>query len=240
MLIPPKYTLTPNIVELLQSIEASREIIESLTIAPEVELNIRRQSTLRSSLFSARIEGNDLTLDEISGTPSKNQKKAEVYSILKAMNWIREKRKKDIVPADILTLHAIAMDGLLPKDTLGRWRKNMEAIFNSSGIAIYMPPPPRQVEPMMNKLVKYINAPKERLTPVRAMLAHFTFEKVHPFLDGNGRVGRLLIQKVLHQGGYEMKGIVSLEEYLDNHRSEYYRALEEPEKDVTDYTNLYA
>ena len=61
MLIPPKYNLTPQISELLSSIEASKQIIDSVTIAPEIELNIRRESTLKSSLFSARIEGNSLT-----------------------------------------------------------------------------------------------------------------------------------------------------------------------------------
>lgn len=67
------------------------------------------------------------------------------------------------------------------------------------------------------------------------MLAHYSFEKVHPFLDGSGRVGRLLMQKVLYQGGYGMKGLLPIEEYLDNHRSEYYRSLEDSERDVTDY-----
>ncbi|MCX6705107.1 MAG: Fic family protein, partial [Candidatus Woesebacteria bacterium] len=64
---------------------------------------------------------------------------------------------------------------------------------------------------------------------------HFSFEKIHPFLDGSGRVGRLLMQLVLNANGYGMKGVLPLEEYLDSHRSEYYRMLEEPEKDVTDY-----
>lgn len=54
MLIPPKYFLTPKISKLLASIEASKEVINSITIPPEIESNIRRQSTLKSSLFSAR------------------------------------------------------------------------------------------------------------------------------------------------------------------------------------------
>ena len=54
-------------------------------------------------------------------------------------------------------------------------------------------------------------------------------------MDGSGRVGRLFIQQMLRMSSYGMKGILPLEEYLDNHRSEYYRMLEEPEKDATDY-----
>lgn len=143
MLIPPKYELTSEISELLSQIEAAREIIESITIPPEVETNIRRQSTLRSSLFSARIEGNELTMDDVVNAPSSTQKKAEVYNILKALNYIREKQKRDVSESEILALHKLTMDGLVGEENLGKWRKNMEAIFNSAGIAIYMPPPPK-------------------------------------------------------------------------------------------------
>ncbi len=232
MLVPPKYRLTPNLSELLSSIEASRQVIDSITIPPEIENNIRRQSTLRSSVYSARIEGNELTLDSLDSS-SKNQQKVEIFNILKALNLLNKKSKKDIVLKDVLELHSITLDSLHPD--AGKIRTNAEAIFNSAGIAIYMPPPPKQVPVFLNKLIKYVNTGRERFIPVKAALAHFTFEKIHPFEEGNGRVGRLLMQKILKQGGYGMKGLLSLEEYLDNHRAEYYRALEEPEKDLTDY-----
>lgn len=232
MIIPGKYRLTPQISELLSSIEASKQVIDSITIPPEVENNIRRQSTLRSSVYSARIEGNELTLDDLN-SGSKNQQKVEIQNILKALNSLNKNARKDIALKDILEIHAIVLDGL--HADAGKIRKNMEAIFNSAGIAIFMPPPPRLVEGHMNKLIKYINSSRERFIPVKAALAHFSFEKIHPFEEGNGRVGRIVIQKIMKQGGYGMKGLLSLEEYLDNHRSEYYRALDEPEKDLTDY-----
>lgn len=235
MLIPPKYTLTPKISQLLQSIEGCKEVINSISIPPEIELNIRRQSTLRSSLFSARIEGNDLTLNDLDATPSKNQRKIEVFNILKALNWIGEKRLKDITLKDILQIHALVLNDLTEKQYLGKFRSEASAIFNSAGIAVYMPPPPKQVQSLIEKLLKFINTPKEQFVPIKAALAHYTFEKIHPFLDGNGRVGRLLLQAVLKKEGYDMKGLLSLEEYLDNHRSSYYSALEDPERDVTGF-----
>lgn len=93
MLIPPKYILTPRITEFLQSIEASKEVINSITIPPEIELNIRRQSTLKSSLFSARIEGNNLTLQDLKPS-SKEQRQQEVFNILKALNFIHQRPSK--------------------------------------------------------------------------------------------------------------------------------------------------
>jgi Fic family protein len=127
------------------------------------------------------------------------------------------------------------MDGLIEASKLGHFRTEPSAIFNTAGIAVYMPPPPKQVPVLIERLHKYITNPKERFAPIKACIAHYLFEKIHPFLDGNGRVGRLLLQKVLLQGGYGMKGLLTIEEYLDNHRSEYYRALEEPDKELSDY-----
>jgi Fic family protein len=238
MIIPPKYRLTPEISGLLSSIEASREVIESITIPPEIEMNIRRESTLKSSLFSARIEGNTLVLNDLNTVPSHDQKKLEVSNVLKALNWVYDKKRKKITASDVLTLHKITMKNLIDAENLGKFRRNMEAIFNSSGIAIYMPPPPRLVPSFIEKIIKYSNSPKEKLVPIRAILTHYSFEKIHPFLDGSGRVGRLLMQLILSTKGYGMKGILPLEEYLDNHRSEYYRMLEEPEKDATDYVEF--
>ncbi|HEX6976778.1 MAG TPA: Fic family protein [Patescibacteria group bacterium] len=235
MIIPGKYRLTPSVSSLLSSIEASKVVIDSITIPPEIENNIRRQSTLRSSVYSARIEGNELTLDSLDSS-SKNQQKVEIFNILKALNLINKKSKKDITLQDIVELHKITLDSLHPD--AGKVRNQAEAIFNSAGIAIYMPPPPRLVPSFLNKLLKYVNSDRERFVPVKAALAHFSFEKIHPFEEGNGRVGRILTQKILKQGGYGMKGLLSLEEYLDNHRSEYYRSLEEPEKDLTDYLHF--
>ncbi len=236
MVIPPTYFLTPKITSFLQSIEASKEVIDSIQIPPEIETNIRRQSSLKSSLFSARIEGNTLTLDDLLKTSSKDQKKQEIFNILRALNWIYSRgAQKDLKLKDILTLHHLTMNGLIDKQNLGFFRQDIGAIFNSAGIAIYLPPPPRQILNLIEKLLNFSNSSKEQFIPIRAVLTHYSFEKIHPFLDGNGRVGRLLIQAVLHKSGYGMKGLLSIEEYLDNHRVEYYRTLEDSEKDVTDY-----
>ncbi len=236
MLIPPRYALTSSITSFVSSIEASREIIDSYDLPIEVENNIRRHSILRSSVFSARIEGVDVHPADIDTNPSKLQKKEEIHNILLGTEWIREKGKKDTTLKDILTMHSIIMKGLT--DYPGHIRREVSAIFNSAGIAIYMPPPPGQIIALMNRLATYIKSNKESLIPIKAVLTHYVFEKIHPFLDGNGRVGRILLQKVLIQEGYGMKGLLPIEEYLDTHRSTYYRMLELPERDVTGYVEF--
>jgi Fic family protein len=233
MFIPPKYFLTQKISKLLSQIEAAKAVIESVTIPHEVEINIRRLSTLRSSLFSARIEGNPLTPDNIGEKSSKDQKKIEVFNILKALNILAKRSGKDITIKDILQLHSVVMDCLSHEK--GIFRKEVSAIFNASGIAVYMPPPPGMVPKHIVHLLKFVNSTQEQFIPVRAGLTHYMFEKIHPFLDGNGRVGRLLMQEVLYKHGYGMKGLLTIEEYIDEHRSIYYRMLENTEKYVTDY-----
>ncbi|PIS15028.1 hypothetical protein COT63_02210 [Candidatus Shapirobacteria bacterium CG09_land_8_20_14_0_10_38_17] len=235
MLIPPKYSLTSKITQLLQSIEGSKEVINAINIPPEIEINIRRKSILKSSLFSARIEGNPLTLEELQRLPSKDQRKKEVFNVLQALNWVHERGSRDLSVKNILNLHQMVMKSLIDQSALGKFRTEVSAIFNTGGIAVYLPPSPKQILSLTTRLLKFINSEKEPLAPIRACLAHYSFEKIHPFLDGNGRVGRLILQEVLEKSGYGMRGLLAIEEYLDQHRTKYYRALEEPEKDVTAY-----
>jgi len=236
MLIPPKYTFTPQIAELLMSIEASREVIRTFPLDPVVEVNIMRASILKSSLYSAKIEGNPLTLDEITGRTSREQKKLEVFNLLKTLNFIKETGEKPLDVKYLLELHRL-VHGAKKGNSAG-FRTEAEALYNSAGIAVELFPRPSIIKPLVERLLKFVDSTRERHVPIKAILAHYCLEKIHPFVDGNGRVGRCLLQKILFQGGYGMKGLLSIEEYLNNHRSTYYRMLEEPEKECTDYVEF--
>lgn len=238
MLIPPKYRLNDKITKFLSSIEASREVIDEIAVDSKIELNIKRQSTLKSSLYSARIEGNKLSMDDLSKVSPRDRQKIEVFDLLKAVSFVNEQKSKIITADEIKKIHSIVM-GLtfVSKNKIG-FRNNMEAIFNSAGIAVRLFPPPRLIEPLMNRLLVYANSGREQFVPIKAVLAHYTFEKIHPFMDGNGRVGRLLMNRVLSLGGYGFKGMLPLEEYLDAYRTSYYRSLDEPEKEASDYVEF--
>jgi Fic family protein len=95
------------------------------------------------------------------------------------------------------------------------------------GNAHFVPPPPALVEDCMAALERFIHdepAPYPAL--LKAALAHIQFETIHPFLDGNGRVGRLLIALMLHQGGVLSQPLLYLSLYFKQHRAEYYRLLD--------------
>jgi Fic family protein len=77
----------------------------------------------------------------------------------------------------------------------------------------------------MKEFISTINSLPEE-APIKAGFAQFVFEKIHPFADGNGRVGRLLSAYILRIGSFGFRGLVSFEEYVDQHREAYYHALE--------------
>lgn len=158
--------------------------------------------------------------------------------MLKGLQLVQKRGARDLSLSFIKELHTKTMTGFIDRISLGSFRVEVSAIFNSAGIAIYMPPPPRQISPLMERLIKFSNNPKEQFIPIRAVLTHYLFEKIHPFLDGNGRVGRLILQSVLEKSDYGMKGLLTVEEYLDKHRADYYDVLALGERDVTEYVEF--
>lgn len=240
MKIPLVYNLTPKISAFVEKLEVNRQIINSISIAPEIEKNIKRESLLKSSLFSAKIEGNSFSFEQIQRetlTNPKQKEKIEIVNILKAINWLgrRFKKKEKLIKKDILELHRLTMDSLIFEDDLGRLRREPGAIFNQAGVAIYLAPSPQEVPILIDQLLDYINGQKEKNTVIRAALAHLSFEKIHPFVDGNGRVGRLIFQAVLVSGDYQMKNLVAIEEYINKHKDDYYYFLDTSKKDATEY-----
>ncbi|MGC8732506.1 MAG: Fic family protein [Halothiobacillaceae bacterium] len=94
------------------------------------------------------------------------------------------------------------------------------------GNAQFVPPPPDAVEPCMAALEHFLHAPDAPGALLKAALAHVQFETIHPFLDGNGRVGRLLIALILHHDGVLRQPLLYLSLYFKQHRAEYYRLLD--------------
>jgi Fic family protein len=110
----------------------------------------------------------------------------------------------------------------------GEFRRNQNWIGGTRpGNASFVPPPPQHVEDCMASLERFIHATDDGLPAlVKAALAHVQFETIHPFLDGNGRVGRLLISLMLFDAGVLREPLLYLSYYFKQHRAEYYRLLD--------------
>lgn len=221
MHIPPTFTITPSLLNLLSEIESLRLYAEKRDLHKQVSITLRRNSLLKSSLYSAKIEGNqlsELTLDESNN----DTETREIINIMLALEYVDVTPIIHIDHSFIRKLHSMIGDHLFSQK--GMYRREVSGIFNMAGVVVYMPPPPTQILTLMDSLIEYIHNQND-FPLITAFVSHLVFEKIHPFLDGNGRVGRALIPAILKCKKYTVSFPITLEEYLDAHREEYYDAL---------------
>lgn len=232
----PKLSITPAITKALMEVEACRQAITQLPLSVPMLESLRRTAKLLSTHFSTQIEGNMLSPSQVEQVlegggrfPGRERDEAEVKNYFKALEFVMEQsKKKESLTEEILrTIHGFVMTGR-KKPT--EYRDGQNVIRNGrTGTMVYLPPEAKDVPALMKDLVLWINAELERNewpVPVIAGLAHYQFATIHPYYDGNGRTARLLTTLILHQGGYGLHGIYSLEEYYAQHLQGYYDALQ--------------
>lgn len=235
-----KFKETDKIKSLLVEIKALKIVFEKITPLPHIEENLRRESLLKSSLFSAKIEGNPLTLENVRDISEsgrdKTTSKLEVFNLLRAYRYVYSHNvSKSLTSNFIKNLHRIAMKNLSPD--AGQFRKEPWAIFNQAGVVIYLAPAPFKFSKLMQDFLKFDQRLKYDI-PTKAAILQFLLEKIHPFADGNGRTGRLISAYLMNRGGYGFRGLVSIEEIIEKRRSDYYRVLE-PQSDTTLFVEFF-
>ena len=230
-----------EIDRLLSEVKALKIVFETIPTLPQIEENIRRESLLKSSLFSARVEGNPLNLANIKeiredGPDPVELHKLEIANLLKAYRFIYlGKVPETLSESLIFNLHFMVMKGIT--ENAGKYRTEPWAIFNQAGIAVYLAPPASGIPGLIAELIESVAACKAS-PPIKAAIAQFILEKIHPFADGNGRVGRLLSAYILRNEGFGFKGLVSFEEYIDENRERYYAALDS-DKEMTSFIEFF-
>jgi Fic family protein len=228
-----KFTLTPVVVRYLQAIERVRERIHLTLLPPAIAEELRLQAHIRSTHYSTRIEGNHLTLKETEEViqqgrlfPGRERDVLEVeryYQAVQQMEmWVDEKRA--VTEERLRKLHAILYHGRRARPT--PYRDGQNVIREQDGHIVYIPPEAKDVPGLMAELVAWINQSSGgQPVPVIAGIAHYMFETIHPYYDGNGRAGRLLATWILHLGGYDLGKFYALEEFYANDLPGYYNAL---------------
>ncbi len=219
-------------IEILGKIEAIRQYLKTLNIPDEIKRKIQRVSILKSSVYSAKIEGNPLDIESYKTSPDK-LKKLEIDNLSMAVDSISKNRLNIFGRETIKNTHKIVLKGIDYK--AGNFRNEMSAIFNQANAVVYTPPLPSQILSLINQLITYINSKDERFPLIKAFISHLIFEKIHPFVDGNGRVGRLMIYQVCKIDGYEFNLLIPFEEYVNNNKNDYYYFLDIGLKKTNDY-----
>ena len=192
---------------------------------------VRREAQLSSQIEGTQSSLSDLFELETEGeSPQQDDDVTEVSNYVAALEHGLERIHGGFPLSNrlIRELHGILLRSGRGSEKLpGEFRRSQNWIGGSRpSNAVYVPPPYTAVEDCMAQLERFLHAEDDGIsTIVRAGLAHAQFESIHPFLDGNGRVGRLLIAFVLHQSGVLRQPLLYLSLYFKQHRGRYYDLL---------------
>ncbi len=193
---------------------------------------VRREALLSSQIEGTQSSLSDLLLFEMEEAPG-----VPVEDVVEVSNYVAAlehglTRLRDGFPLSnrlIREMHAVLLSRGRGSEKLpGEFRRTQNWIGGMRpGNAHFVPPPPDKVEDCMADLERFFHDPNPAYpTLVRAALSHVQFETIHPFLDGNGRIGRLLIAFILHHEDVLQKPLLYLSLYFKQYRSEYYRLLD--------------
>lgn len=193
---------------------------------------MRREAVLSSQIEGTQSSLSDLLLfelDEVPGVPFDDVVEVSNYIAALEHGMARLRESFPLCNRLLREMHAKLMArGRGSEKAPGEFRRSQNWIGGTRpGNAQFVPPPPQQVEPCMAALESFIHGEADT-APVllKAALAHVQFETIHPFLDGNGRLGRLLIALLLHQGGLLAQPLLYLSLYFKQHRAVYYELLD--------------
>jgi Fic family protein len=232
--MPYPFTLTPRIVSHLQAIERVRERLGIFVLPPAQAERLRQRTRVRATHYSTRIEGNRLSLKETEQVvqqrklfPGRERDVIEVERFYHALGTMEAliNDSAEVTERRIRQLHARLYKG--PRARPTPYRDGQNAIRAGDGTLVYLPPEAQDVPDLMRALVDWIqSAPRQLIPlPVIAGVAHYEFETIHPFYDGNGRSGRLLTTWLLYQGGYDLGRFYTMEEFYAQDVEAYYQAL---------------
>lgn len=206
------------------------------TLLPDADLflysYIRKEAVLSSQIEGTQSSLSELLLFETTAMPGAPlDDVAEVSRYVAAMNH-GLKRMTEGFPLSLRLMremHAILLKNARGANKEpGEFRRTQNWIGGTRpGNAFYVPPPPHEVLPALGALERFIHDEPQRVSPLmKAGLAHVQFESIHPFLDGNGRLGRLLIALVLVNDRVLTRPLLYLSLYFKENRAEYYERLQ--------------
>jgi len=243
----PNFKYTDKIVKNLTLISEARAIILNSPLIPKWEVSLRRDALIRSAHSSTAIEGNLLSLDEVTDLASgrdimvRRKDKQEVLNYLEALEKIPVfAEKSPFLSKDILKIHKIVTKDTLddPKDE-GVFRNRQVIVGNKiTGQVVFMPPPTEEVSNLTDEFFEWFNSTKvNEIDPVvEAGITHYELVRIHPFIDGNGRTARVMASIVLFKRGVDVKRFFALDDYYDKDRRAYYAALRTVDPKSVDIT----
>jgi Fic family protein len=243
----PKFEYTRRIVRNLTEISEARGVVLSARLVPKWEVALRRDALLRTAHHSTAIEGNPLSLKDVTALAEGRRVMAtrkaqrEVLNYIEALDRVPEfAGKKKLARKDLLAIH-----GIVSKDTLddpedeGRFRRRQVVVGNRvTGEITFTPPPTERVPELVDEFLDWFESDEAReIDPVvLAGVTHYWLVWIHPFADGNGRTARVMATLALYRRGFDVKRFFALDDYYDQDRRSYYAALRNVDQETLNLT----
>ncbi len=237
----PKYNITNKILKDIGLVEAAREVITNAPLVPSWEAKFREEALMRTVHYGTHLEGNELNFTEaahvlegkeIVGKDRDIQEVINYRNVLKYIGGFGGNGligESEISEATIKHIHKLTVEKILPSDQCGVYRNSQVVVKNSqTGEISFKPPNALEVPFLMTDFSQWLKSQeaKEIHPVIQAGATHYELVRIHPFVDGNGRVARAVATLVLFSQGYDIKKFFSLEEHYDQDAQSYYNALQ--------------
>jgi Fic family protein len=245
----PQFKASGRMLKLVDEISMLRERIISAPVKLAYTPSLQKEAFIKNAMGSTAIEGFVMSLPEVKALASMkqtatnlNMTERAVLNYLAALRYIQKQSgKKEITVEDILKVHKIACEGALEHGSAGVFRKIQNYVVAGAGQVIYRPPAPAKVPGLMEGLVDRINTLLPGHLPVISSgILHYEVVAIHPFVDGNGRMARLLGMWELLRRNFDTLHIFAIDDIIYEHKKNYYYALSTANKgDLTGWLEFY-
>ncbi len=235
----PNFTLTNKILRHIGTIEAAQAVILNAPLLPAWEAKFREEAVVKAVHHGTHIEGNELNLAEASavlrgqpvvGRERDIQEVINFRNVLRYLDELAQASSEFAYSEEVIKqIHRLTIDRILPSEKSGVYRKTQVVVKNSlTGEISFRPPPALEVPYLMTAFLAWLRKTTgDELHPIlKAGIAQYEIVRIHPFVDGNGRVARAFATLILFKEKYDIKRFFSLEEYYDQNPNEYYLALQ--------------
>ncbi len=219
----PPYEITAKILLLISSISEKLGVVNA-NFLNKPSPQLRKQNKIKTIHSSLKIEGNTLTQEQVTAIIENKKVLGPKKDILEVVNAIKVYENiEDFEFSSVksfLKAHGILMQGIV--DSAGKFRNQGVGIYQGSKVA-HIAPPAENVPYLMNDLFKYLKS-KDELPLIKSCVFHYEMEFIHPFIDGNGRMGRLW-QTVILMNEYPVFEFLPFETLISQSQQEYYKSL---------------